>query len=460
MTERVVLLTDLGEGKALDASRELESLAWALEQVAFPYQEQPKDPVEVVIYARAEDFRALVQQWTSGEFRAGQSYTTGTAGQIVLSGEFVGSSRSTFVHELTHRYVNFHYPGAPTWLNEGLAQYMESLHVSDTQVVFGLKRGVSGDHRPSTAVLALKPREFYLRPQLDETSTLERNSNYGSAWKAVHAMADLESPLRPAYLDYLSRLARIEPARAAFSAAFSAWPEERLRQEIDEHHLRMMKEVRTELALPKISPAVEVLSEEEGRGVWLFGMVDARREIDRRAAMAELMSRTSSAAHPSLSLLELRAAVEARKRLEAARPTLERIRALDPTDSDALTMLVDAYRVLRKKDSSLEPVLQGLVERLARKGKTAMGYAAVGWVDLEAGRIERAATFAKRATDREPGCGPCWQLRAKAYEAQHHLLKARQAVEIAYALAGNDEVETELEAEMARLEAAVAAEKP
>jgi len=46
--------------------------------------------------------------------------------------------RTTFRHELTHRFVRFYYAQAPTWLNEGLAEHWETLAIANGSATIGI----------------------------------------------------------------------------------------------------------------------------------------------------------------------------------------------------------------------------------------------------------------------------------------------------------------------------------
>ena len=453
-TPRVVLLTDLDEDLAIEAARTIEGLAYALEEVAFPYQEKPQDRVEVLLFRDKEDFSAGVEEWVSGEFRTNSSWSSGVSGQICLAGELFRENQAKLVHELTHRYVRYYYPGAPTWLNEGLAEYMDSLHYDGDGVSFGTGRLTITDWRSPTDVLALSAREFYVRGQHDEASDRLRSANYGWAWKVVHALASPETgALHAAYLDYLERLTRLTPAAEALAQAFAAFPGPALAEAINTHHLGVRYALRTKLSSPPTTPEVTVLSPVDGRSIWLSYALQAPRDIDRDAARAEVLELTQSGT-PAASLLMLRAAIErADGHPERVLPLLRRIHQRDPANADALAALVAELGAEPERSAERAP----LVETLARRAVSAQAMEAVARADLHAGRFNRAVTFAVRATEREPACLNCWMVRAKAHEQLGDLAKAYQSTALALTLADDDALEAKLEAELARLKAALRA---
>jgi tetratricopeptide (TPR) repeat protein len=108
---------------------ELEQTYAALQDIAFPYDIQPPGRVTVVVFAREEDFHALgVREFVGGWFGDGRNaWEEQTLAVTFLSD--IDRVRSTFRHELTHRFVRFYYSQAPVWLNEGLAEFWETLDV-------------------------------------------------------------------------------------------------------------------------------------------------------------------------------------------------------------------------------------------------------------------------------------------------------------------------------------------
>lgn len=451
-TPRVVLLTDLDEDQAIEAARTIEGLAYALEEVAFPYEEKPQDRVEVLLFRDKEDFSAGVEEWVSGEFRSSSSWSSGVSGQICLAGELFRENQAKLVHELTHRYVRYYYPGAPTWLNEGLAEYMESLHYDGDGVSFGTGRLTITDWRSPTDVLALSARAFYVRGQHDEASDRLRSANYGWAWKVVHALASPETgALHAAYLDFLSRLARLSPAKEALAEAFAAFPGSALAEAINTHHLGVRYALRTKLSAPPTAPEVTVLSPVDGRSIWLSYALQAPRDIDRQAARAEVLALTDSGT-PAASLLMLRAAVErADGHEERVLPLLRRIHQRIPNDADALSALVTALAGRPELSAERAP----LIEALARRAVSAQAMEVLARADLHAGRYDRALSFAVRATEREPACLNCWMVRAKAHQQLGELAKAYQSTALALALADDEALENKLKAELAGLRAAL-----
>lgn len=130
--------------------------------------------------------------------------------------------RAVVFHECSHQYLNRYTYDAPSWLNEGLAEYFEGWKVVD---------GVSGTRRPHLFDLSLvrravasgdflSPRELVELPAADFRDFRERRRpglhpylHYATAWSFVHYL--LESGYeddREVLVDYLRELNSKGPA--------------------------------------------------------------------------------------------------------------------------------------------------------------------------------------------------------------------------------------------------------
>src|SRR5262249_27227294 len=109
----------------------------------------------------------------------------------LLAGDFVDRTRRVLQHELTHRFVAYYYPQAPTWLNEGLAYYFEMLTIEDGMATLGhppvserfwpgpWKSDSTGhgtlvpvsEAPTASALLAMTPADFYGNENSDITTS-------------------------------------------------------------------------------------------------------------------------------------------------------------------------------------------------------------------------------------------------------------------------------------------------
>ena len=130
--------TDVSAENARDAAWRYEHMYESFKEVAFPSAEQPAGVTDVVIFANQREYQELAPRFSDGYFerRGGPDYDPHPT--IVMS---LGASdervEAMFQHELTHRFVAFHFPGAPTWLNEGLAEFYETADFEGDPITLG-----------------------------------------------------------------------------------------------------------------------------------------------------------------------------------------------------------------------------------------------------------------------------------------------------------------------------------
>jgi len=111
-------------------ARELMSAAQqALERLAADTGAHPEKPVELYIYANANDLKGAMihpQEWTGGV-----AFTRYSIMAIGIAPSDINWGKTTIAHELTHLVIHQMtlnpYNELPTWLDEGLAMYNEGL---------------------------------------------------------------------------------------------------------------------------------------------------------------------------------------------------------------------------------------------------------------------------------------------------------------------------------------------
>jgi hypothetical protein len=126
----------------------------------------------------------------------------------VLAG--FGELRETVLHEMTHRMVRASLPRVPTWLNEGLASYWETLEIDgDThEVTIGKPPALDVlvvDWAPLADVVAHDRERFHGR--------FDRRPAYAVVWGAVHYLYE-QSP---------DKLAAFEAALRDGRSTAEAW---------------------------------------------------------------------------------------------------------------------------------------------------------------------------------------------------------------------------------------------
>ena len=210
ISDHFVLLTDQDRQAAEATSSELELMLWALSDHAFRSPNRPKMTVEVVAFKDGDEYETIASGMTAGVFIPGGLRDFERRPLALVKGD-LRQSRATFQHELTHFLVHYYLPQAPMWLNEGLAQFYETLTLEDGEIKIGmpttamntwspddydpeslLSPRMSIERAPSiAALLAMDPIEFYGETEAESDSgviqTLQRAAvHYVCAWNLVH----------------------------------------------------------------------------------------------------------------------------------------------------------------------------------------------------------------------------------------------------------------------------------
>jgi hypothetical protein len=110
--------------------------------------------------------------------------------------------RETVLHEMTHAFVRRSIPHAPTWLNEGLAGYWETLEIDNDapEAIVGRPPRLNElivDWTPLAELVGGGAARFYDRPK--------RGPAYAVAWGAVHFLAQHSPDKLRAYADAIRR---------------------------------------------------------------------------------------------------------------------------------------------------------------------------------------------------------------------------------------------------------------
>jgi len=234
-----VVHSDRSAERASELAQDLERRHLALDLIAFPYDPPFKRKTEVVEFSEWVDLGPVGSE-AVGVHSGKWEWHTGMS-LVVLSGKDHDATALIATHELTHSFVAHHLPGAPTWLNEGLAKYCETLDFEANRAVFGLHLLTYAQVKQPSVQLTFLPERVL---SLGQIATLTQEQfyehmeiNYVSAWATVHA---LYSPAyRPAFESYLDALHEaVVPPDQAFQTALGAVDQaavRRLAQEIIEN---------------------------------------------------------------------------------------------------------------------------------------------------------------------------------------------------------------------------------
>ncbi|MGC4092968.1 MAG: hypothetical protein QM756_34795 [Polyangiaceae bacterium] len=459
-----LIQTDAGEGVANELTSEYERLVAFFEQQVFVASRQPSGFTRLVMFSDERDFRQLAPRLSTGYFRkeGGAPYDphpTIVVPQRASNAEIL----ETFRHELTHRYVAFHFPSAPAWLNEGLATYFQTVLFDGNKARMGLlpvhdlqlgkpRKGLDSpgwvaltasglealDALPSSGqIRALSDRDFYARDVGDsiEASTA-RQLHYIAAWAQVHQLMLGSDDLQSRFMRYLNALGT--GREEAWATSFDAEAERALEAEYRElfKHSTFRGGELPAPALAANRAPVRSMAAWEVHWLWA-----ALRNLDRpeeRERARRDIERCIELAPDRADGYTLRAAlqVEEKKRREA-RDSVELALRHEPNDANALGVKAflllgevdqkgpnaSAFRELEQAMSALEPVAKNSRQwlMLARYHKLR-------------GNVSRALQCALRSTQ-DSSCWPCYWAAGDMHLARGDVVHAARYLRMAVSLA-------------------------
>jgi len=449
-TEHFVLKTDLDADGAQRAAAKLEEMFAALAQLGFASEDRPKMMIDVVYFDRHEDYATLRPGATGGQFISGGMHDFERRPIAVLGGDFVERTRTVLLHELTHLFVRYYYPQAPTWLSEGLAEYFETLAIDDGTAILGrpleTQRFWKGPWKvrsdpkgwrallpvseaPSVKALRSMHADFYGDLGADPTTARGAEAlrptrvRYQAAWCLVRLLFS-DPALSQAFSDYLARLRSCAPDAAAWDATVGAFGEDKL--EASYRATLVPTEVttlRAKFAAPRTpAPKLRPMATPEVRVLW------ARlRDWSTPAGHAGAEADLAAAREGDVEAVVTRGtwalaggnAVEAERIVRAGLATAPADRRL----WNALGWIVlqgrgaDAAQKLEEVARGLEPIAVTAAELdlVARS------------IGLLGGRVDDALAVEKRAIAVDPNCVQCLAIAAELFAKKRHF---REAVDV------------------------------
>jgi hypothetical protein len=421
-TENVVLRTSIGPERALELAAELQRMRDTLAHAALrcAFAGKPA-PIQVTVLASPE-FHDIAPKTAVGEYRHwGITWLPDYAGQIVMNEDLDRQTRQIYQHELTHHLVAACFPGAPLWLNEGMASFLETVVIDDGQVLIGipafaiqpgwrqpdtaLYRGVFvrllGRERlpPVDRVTAATADQFYFQ---GERGWLKTMAGYATAWAVVHLLElGGDRDLKRRFAAFLDGLRRVDAdASALFAESFRGVD---LQARLDDYLRRGdMPYLHVRAPAVRTSAArVRPMSAGEAHLHWAWLWSDAPAGQEARARVAEHLdaARKDPATRARAHLLAAELLVASRDMAGAEREVTEGLRAA-PRDPELLHAEVD-LAIARRSDPS---AAAALLRQVARTGEQ---LCAVSAADLAAGHPSRAIADAMRGLVASPGSRSC-----------------------------------------------------
>ncbi|XXX71752.1 tetratricopeptide repeat protein [Sorangium sp. So ce134] len=437
-SQHVVLRTDLDRSAARGVLAELESSYNALEDVCFPSDAPDPFRMQVVLFAREQDFR----QFSPGSSSSGVYFHNlpndlEPGSTMVLFGSLGERARITFQHGLAHRFVAQSIGPTPAWLNEGLAQFYSTFRVQGGYAYVGsalpyhdfLKRASpravqngpftlqlvpASEARPAAELIHASREDFYGFGADPSATTRRRVAiNYLSSWALVHMLLNGPDPYVQRFASFLEAASRGAPVRQAFQQAIGDIPPEQIEQDYRRYltGTRPIRRIGPYTAPPPPPPQGErAMSDAEVHVLW------ARLKRWQGDEMAWAESQLEEAlAHepnnPEVRFWRGRLWI-AEGRLREAEQELAAVLAARPADPRYLLAMAKLIRTL-SRDRIITPLqaivrTAPLVDRLSRAASTAEQLNSVARYRIQLGDLDDAQPFVKRALKADPSCAPCY----------------------------------------------------
>ena len=214
--------TDLPETRAREFAARLEAMRSVYARLV-PLPGASDEPAEVLVFESAEGYHAFLdlslgdrQEDTAGVFLPWFGYL------LLYDDPDADRTLEVLHHEGFHQYLQSVLPGAPTWLDEGMAEYSAGTRIEGGRVVrTGLP--LAGRLRNLRGALALGWEPIPWRELMTETRTEFYGDlaalRYAQAWSLVHFLES--SPAGRARLArYLEPLHAGDALDEALEAAF------------------------------------------------------------------------------------------------------------------------------------------------------------------------------------------------------------------------------------------------
>jgi hypothetical protein len=465
-SEHFVVQTDAGPDVAAELTSEYERIFSFFENVAFHAQRSPKGLTQVVVFQNDEDYRKVAPRLTDGFFRARGGAPYDPHPLLVMS--HVGGNSEvleTFCHELTHRFVAFHFPTAPTWVHEGLATYYQTLRIEGDKAIVGTiparhfnlgkpaKRAESQGWIASTAsgtfslnwlppsqdIRSLSHRDFYAEDIADgEKAATTRQLNYVAAWAEVHPLLLGPDDLQSRFVRYLNGLAA--GRTDAWATAFDAASERVLEAEYRDVVTRLSTRSGELTAPPAPTRPVQSRAMQSWELPWLRASLRHWGDAaDRQQARSEIEEVVRMAPNRADGYL-LRAALSALDGRDAEqRRDIDLAITHDPDDPRALgakanLLMTDEAKKAPANRNYAE--VEAVVKRLLPRAAGARQLLVLAHFEELQGHAPKAIQYAARAASQDAACWDCYWAIGEFELSRNDARRAVRFLRVAANMAG------------------------
>jgi Flp pilus assembly protein TadD len=399
-TPNVTLMTDLHPEDARRAALAVERTRAALLAAAWPSAKllQPEH-IEVVVYANRLDFQGYFGDRVGAVFMHGAyppvAFLYGPPEKWEQRATLaLTETTSVLKHELMHHLSAFIYRRQPTWFAEGMAQFFETMRVSDdgrtaTLGDANLQALASYHHVRSTGVADA----LAWGGKLDEKDQATTWGLYGVSWLLVHWLYNTHAPDFDRYQTLLVK--GIDPDKA-WKAAFPGLTPAALDTEL--HHYAQVGDFRNvSVPVPEVVDSVRerpMTSAEvhatRARTALSAGSMQVHGDAQYATAKVELAAALADDPANVRALAMKMGAVPPAERVALAR----RATLAHPEDGLAWLMLADA---LRDSGENWEECIQAYGKATELLPDNATAFNNLAWMQLQKGHAQEALPLAVTA---------------------------------------------------------------
>ena len=466
--------SDLGPARTRELAVELDGIETAFEDLTADREYESTERIEVVSFARRQDYLEIAkqhQQPSSSAFFAYQTHDFEPRPTLVISGDLNEETRTVLQHELTHRFVRQQMRDVPTWLSEGLADYNSMLALRDGKAWLGAmpphwmplvrpggsiaigrdarQRRLTIDDLPTVQwLLEATPATFYFR--IEDHPNPEQPLAYAGAWLLVHMLKAPNLPFSGRFDRLIALLSGGMHRDAAFAQAFAGVPMAELERQYRGHAAELSAPVLPDgerwttfssgAYTPRaVAPVDDATSLSDAQVHLVFLRLRAWQPPYRDATNGELVSAQIDApADPEVlywrALFALSGGASAN-----AEPLLRQALQTSPREPRYRLALCEArVQTLLHSGAKHEPELFAPLEddfqQLASVAKSATalnGVARYHWLRANA---KAGMPFAIRAVQADPTCAQCFDTMALLYAQRGLFVQAVEAEERASTL--------------------------
>jgi tetratricopeptide (TPR) repeat protein len=474
------LRTDLELGEARAVLGSVEQVYDVFKRVAFPSEADPHDRIDVTVFARAADYKAIAPPTANAYFTTALPHDLEPSPTVVMHGGLDDDKRRVLQHELTHFFVHQAFGGVPAWFNEGLAEYYSTVTVHEGHAYVGLARPdrhvnlvraapwkggrdnevwVPIQALPTPArLLSMNQETFYARGSEGPDAARLRTTRYLGAWGLVHLLHEGPADYRQRYAALVDQLHHGKPFGLAFGAAFHDLDGRALAGAYAQHLAATARWHAVPYTPGPAPPPAEPrpMGDAEVHLLWARMMGWSGDEKERAARQLDEAAASEPGAF-EVRFWRAEFAASARHSYADAVRGFDELLATRPDDARLLHALARTLSWWESAGQAPPGRFAQAVAALEKQATTPTQLDFVARDHLRRGRLAQAAPLAERAARADPTCASCYDTWAQVAFQKGDVAEALAAEERAIAMHNERRVDPAMLARLKRYAEAYAA---